>query len=229
MNIKKEILSLLKDLPLTQESVCSCGSKIRIPILWNDYFCEVCGHHVLLTPNVTRTIAQRLLVAAGMEPELIGLSIGDPQSIPAGLIKTLREEVGRNFAFVRLNGKFKFDCVNCGKCCKHALNSKKAYFANLSEEEALRIFGDAKLTRLPLNEITKTCIFWDTKNYLCKIHEKRPTFCRLFPLQTFGIELDKKRVRFLTWIPSPCPGVGQGKTWTVHQFLKAGGVLHKFT
>lgn len=228
MNVKKEILGLLKDLPLTQENICSCGSRVSLPVLWSDYYCEVCGHHVMLAPNTTRAIAQRLITAAGMDPETVGLSIGDPQTLSPDFINTLRQEVGRNFAFVRLNGKFKFSCVNCGKCCKHALNSKKEYFANLSEDESLRIFGDAKQMRLPLNEISKTCIFWDAKNYLCKIHEKRPTFCRLFPFQTFGLDEANKRVRFLAWIPSPCPGVGQGQSWTVHKYLKVSGVLHKF-
>lgn len=224
----KELEKVLQGTPLTQTVTCRCSASATIPILWEDYYCATCGHHTILEANPARTLARKLISALGTHPERLGLAVGDPQTLPNAFVSQLRAEVGRNFAFVKLSGKFKFECTHCGKCCKHPITSKKSYFANLSVEESQRIFGDTHHEKLPLNEDRTACMFWDATTLGCKIHEKRPTFCRLFPLQSIGLDIEGQRVRFLAWIPSPCPGVGKGKLWTVHEFLKVSGVLHRF-
>lgn len=226
--IDKKLAEALKGLALTQKVTCRCGFSSTVPVLWDDYYCGACGANVMLPQDNARAIARRLVMRLDVHPEHVGLALGDPQALPPAFIRQLRAEAGRNFAFVRLEGAFKFECQHCGKCCKKAISSKNAHLARISPEESLLAFGDSNHSRLPVVASTGACVFLDDKTR-CTIHGRRPIMCRLFPLQSFGLELDGQRIRYLAWIPSPCPGVGQGRTWTVHEFLKVSAVLNRFS
>ncbi|MFX0114021.1 MAG: YkgJ family cysteine cluster protein [Candidatus Hodarchaeota archaeon] len=93
-----------------------------------------------------------------------------------------------------------FHCNNCGKCCnlRQSQNSvRNNSFAVVlcdldinrlakADESLLRFLKPATLrntaeTVILIEKIDKKCPFFDQKTNLCKIYEKRPYVCRVFP------------------------------------------------
>jgi len=224
--------SSIRQLPPTKHVLCQgCGHETTVPILWTDWYCERCGHHNTVDDSGTPEGLVRLsLQWAGVDPESIGLALGNPHDIPADIMTQLALQLGRAPKFLGLNRKFRWDCVNCGKCCHHAITEATGHQATLSPEEASLLGVEG--THLPLDAGQEVCKFWETLlggNEVigtCAVHSKRPAFCRAFPLGLFGIQSGNRHVRYILWTGSKCPGLNKGRVWTVREFLKQSGILH---
>lgn len=80
-----------------------------------------------------------------------------------------------------------FECAKCGKCCESQM-------VPLSESDIDRIvslgyeledFAEFRDGLWRLREYGGRCVFHDEETGLCRIHEHKPTTCRLFPVVYF--------------------------------------------
>ena len=93
-----------------------------------------------------------------------------------------------------------FRCKGCGECCKHLVGKR---FGMAILPETMRVlkaysdkhelgFNPAPLTReygvVTLYQFTQSeCPFHDTHNKKCRVYERRPLVCRMFPLHPYAV------------------------------------------
>ncbi len=121
-----------------------------------------------------------------------------------------------------------FSCSQCGICCRDT--EQKTRHVLLLEDEARNIavqisrsFADFSFQiadRLPfMYEMKKTeegkCVF--LKENQCSIYLLRPLICRFYP---FELKFDKDKQLHVFDFTLECPGVGQGKDFSILDFKK---------
>lgn len=115
----------------------------------------------------------------------------------------------------------RFMCTRCAKCC--------SFDVSLSDKE-IREFGDDadlkwRTTRRVVRNGVPVCCFLEGN--ICKIYDKRPKICRLYPffaicvedLAALKVRIPKRALRveyegltyFFTY-DDQCPGIGNGFT-----------------
>lgn len=121
--------------------------------------------------------------------------------------------------------KQRWECRTCGICCKHfTVTLGKAKLAEL-----IHNYGRKVVTRdhgkWKLRKINGRCIFQDSTG-LCRIHEKKPKGCELFPFYIFQeprhnlrggkAEYWAEDTCYYIYVNEFCPGFGQGKRLQKH-------------
>lgn len=83
-----------------------------------------------------------------------------------------------------------FECKRCGLCCQGESTislskediSRIAKFLNISEDEFLEKYIVKKgIFRIEMKTKNGSCIFFDEKERLCKIHPVKPEKCKEWP------------------------------------------------
>lgn len=161
--------------------------------------------------------------------------------IPSNLIASRKEvqEAIQGFSIpLRALGpqaRFYFACRVCGECCRdrhHGLSNGLSGFDVARAAQHLGITtmdftgrfagieiaaGSQSWFQVALRQVDDHCVFLEADG-TCGIHQAKPVVCQLAPL---GLVMARGRVGFV--IPRNrkewCPGLGQGRAWTVERWL----------
>lgn len=106
------------------------------------------------------------------------------------------EDIFKNYNKLSLDDTFQFNCLTCGKCCKHRenilLNAKDIFSMskelNISIPELIKTYCDVYIghdSRVPIVRIlprgnVQRCPF--LKSNKCIVHKAKPSICALFPI-----------------------------------------------
>lgn len=216
--------------PKHRQITCSvCGHNWEVPSLWETAICEACGQRVSVAPLGSEEVIIAALEWAGIDWRNMGLTLGDPREISPAVQADVIKKLGCDrLPFLGIDETFAWECTHCGNCCKEPLLFDNPNAAKLTAEEALRLHGDPQQRKLKKNPETGACEFWHPVHQRCSIHEKRPLFCRMFPLGTMTLQWSGRSVEFVGISGPGCPGLQSNRTWTIRNYLESSGVLHKF-
>ncbi|MCM1224986.1 MAG: YkgJ family cysteine cluster protein [Lachnospiraceae bacterium] len=144
------------------------------------------------------------------------------------------EELFKNYRKLTLDDTFQFNCLTCGKCCKHRedilLNAKDVFNMskelNISIPELIKTYCDAYIgrdSRIPVVRIlprgnVQRCPF--LKSNKCLVHQAKPSICALFPLGRVS-ELDPDKSQHTLEYIVPKEYCHQDtNTYTVREWLE---------
>lgn len=220
----------IHNLPKHRQVACdACGYCWQIPSLWEFSVCEVCGRKLEVSPIGGEEVIKEVLQWIGYDWRNMGLTLGDPNEISPAVQADVRRKMNCDrLPFLGIDDSFSWECTHCGNCCKEPLLFDNPNAAKLTEHEALRLHGDPTQRKLKQNPETKACEFWDPSKTRCSIHEKRPLFCRMFPLGTMTLQWSGRNVKFIGVSGPGCPGLENNRMWKIREYLEASGILHKF-
>lgn len=94
----------------------------------------------------------------------------------------IAKEISDRIVKVVTEFQAKFHCQKCGKCCEsgvgvamwpHEFHRLKKLDKHIYKH--IVMIGNWYALRLP-------CVFYNSKKHRCKIYEKRPIACRMYPL-----------------------------------------------
>ncbi|HFB83395.1 YkgJ family cysteine cluster protein [Thermosulfuriphilus ammonigenes] len=103
-----------------------------------------------------------------------------------------------------------FECRRCGFCCQGestvSLSPEErrriADFLGLGLQEFLTQYCRQQGNRVEMKVVNGHCIFYDTKDSLCRIHPVKPFHCKRWPLHPAILE----SLENYQTISSTCPG-----------------------
>jgi len=220
----------IKGLPLAKRVHCvHCKLECYIPILWDTWWCEQCGEQSTLNlSGMVFGVVRDSLLWAKMDPDIVGLSFGDPKRLSHAIVERVTATFGRPLPFMGLRQKFNWECQHSGQCCADVVKYTCSSAGRMSPNESMALFGNPDQTQLPqkAGEVP-TCGFH--LNNRCAAYHVRPSFCRSYPLGIFSLEIGNKRVHYVVAAGVCCPGLGKGKTWVVKDYLKQVGILQRLT
>jgi hypothetical protein len=224
------VFQAIQKLPQTKRVPCKhCHFETYIPILWDCWWCERCGEkNSLDLSGLVYGVVRESLLWAHMDPDVIGLSMGDPKRISPRLTEHITKTFGRPLPFMSLRQHFNWECQHSGKCCSDVVKYTCESSGRLSPQESVSLCGRPDQSYLP-RKATEDPMCAYRVNNRCSAYHVRPSFCRTYPLGVLSIEVGDKRVHYIVASGVCCPGLGKGRTWRVKDYLKEVGVLQRLT
>lgn len=225
--IPQSFTEAIQQMPTIKRVMCRhCKHEAPIPILWDTWWCERCGTQSTLNmAGMIHGLARAALVWAGLDPDLIGLSLGDPKRISPTIVERITQTFGRTLLFMSLKQHFHWECQHSGHCCSDVVKYSCDSAGRLSATESLALCGRDDQSRLPSKGDPPVCGYREGGR--CTAYSVRPSFCRAFPLGILSVEVGPKRVHYIVAAGVACPGLGKGPVRLVKDYLKEVGVLQR--